>query len=289
MRRRGVCLVTSCRRGSRFHRVVPSSSAAQRCALVLVAAALYAPAARADHCQPQGPLPPGDIGLRLGTAVEAAAYDYGGSQGNYQGLALSASYTRDAFRAELIAPSYRLQRDDETFYGLGDVTGELRVRLLDVGDGALRVGPGLTAIAPTGSASRDLGMGHVMLMPAVWGLFEHSGAFVQVQIAYARALAEDGSGHAHHAPRMRPIVRPMNASELVASASGGYAVHELLRVQGGVYTAAPVDTSNGEGRTVASLGVDFIPSAFDASVELQAPLAGDPFTFKVVAGAGVRF
>ncbi|HEY6556117.1 MAG TPA: hypothetical protein VI072_02550 [Polyangiaceae bacterium] len=268
---------------------MPRVSAAERCALFLLAAALYAPSARADHCQPPGPLPPGEVGLRLATSLEAAAYEYGGIEGSYQGAALSASYTREAFRAELTAPAYRLRRNDETFYGLGDVTGELRVRLLEVADGALSGGAGLTGIAPTGSASRDLGMGHVMLMPALWGVFEQSGAFVQLQVAYARALSEDDSEHAHHAPRMRPIVRPMNASELVVSGSAGYAVHELVRVQGGVYTAAPVDTPDGEGRTVASLGVDFIPSAFDASVEAQAPLAGDPYTFKVVVGAGVRF
>lgn len=228
--------------------------------------------------------------MRLATSLEAAAYEYGGNEGSYQGAALSASYTREAFKAELIVPAYRLRRNDETFYGLGDVTGELRVRLLDVADGALSGGAGLTGIAPTGSASRDLGMGHVMLMPALWGLFEGSGAFLQLQVAYARALSQDDSEHArHHAARMRPIVRPMNASEVVVSGSAGYAVHELVRVQGGVYTAAPVDTPDGKGRTVASLGVDFIPSAFDVSLEAQAPLAGDPFTFKVVAGAGVRF
>ncbi len=264
-------------------------SAAPRCALFLLAAALYAPAARADHCQPQGPLPPGELGVRVAASFEAGLYDFGGVEGSYQGTALSAAYTRGPFRAELALPAYRLRRNDETLYGPGDLTGELRLRLLDVADGALRGGPGLTAIAPTGSASRDLGMGHVMLMPALWGLFEHSGAFVQVQIAYARALSEDESEHAHHAPRMRPIVRPMNASELVASVSGGYALHELLRVQAGIYTALPVHVRDGEDRTVASLGVDFIPSAFDASLEAQAPLAGDPFTFKVVAGAGVRF
>lgn len=268
---------------------MPCTSAAQRCALLLFAAALYAPAASADHCQPPGPLPAGDLGLRLGTAFEAAAYEYGGSKGSYQGAALSAAFTRDAFRAEVIVPGYRLRRDAETFYGVGDVTGELRVRLLDVFESALRAGAGFTGIAPTGSASRDLGMGHWMVMPAVWGLFEESGVFAQVQVAYARALSEDHAEHVHHAPRMRPIVRPMNASELVVSASGGYAVHELVRLQGGVYTAAPVDTTNGEGRTVASLGAALIANAFDASLEAQAPLAGDPFTFKVVAGAGVRF
>jgi hypothetical protein len=271
---------------------VPDTRAALRFTSLLMVAVLYAPAVRADHCQPPGPLPRGAHGFRVALALEAAAYEYDATQGDYQGATLSASYAHDALKAELTLPAYRLTRDDSTFYGAGDATGELRVRLVQALGEALSAGAGITAMAPTGSASRDLGMGHFMLMPAVWGLFEHEAAFIQVQLAYARALSDEDdehAGHTHDSARWRPIVRPMNTSELVASASAGYAVHPRWRVQGGVYTAVAVDTPDGQGRTVASLGVDFIPSAFDVSLEAQMPLAGDPFTIKVVAGAGVRF
>jgi len=269
---------------------VLGSSVAWRCARVVIAGLLGAGSAYADHCQPPGPLPPGEVGLRVAATVEAAHYDYGGDRGNYQGTSLGLGYERSAFRVQLSLPAYRLTRNDDTFYGLGDATADGRFTLLRTADDSVSAGLGLTAMAPTGSAARDLGMGHVMLMPAVWGLAEKGGAFVQLQLAFARALSRDAPEHAHHAePRLHPIVRPMNTSELVASASAGYPVHELLRVQAGLYTALPVDTPDGESRAVASAGVDFIPGTFDLALEAQAPVVGDPFTLKGVATAGARF
>lgn len=253
-------------------------------------AALVHAAGRADAqpCHEPVPLERRGIGLRVGLGAEYAAYRTARYEGDYTGASAAAQWDAPWARLRAALPAYRLDRNGLEVRGLGDLVLEGRVPFVRTEGDALAGGFVLAATLPTGDADRDLGMGHVMAMPGAWFSWIPARAFVTTQLIYGRALGA-GAGGGHHGGGPRPIVNPMNASEVEASASAGYLIHELVRARAGVYGALPVDDRTGASRAAALVGADLIVDRFDLSLEGHLPLVGDPFLVKVVLATGVRF
>lgn len=262
-------------------------------ASVVAFLALWLPGpAFADHCHVSPPLEALGLGFHVAGALEFASYDTARGEGEYLGASLGASYDTHWLRVRALLPAYLLTRDEAHFRGLGDLALEAKLAVLTSADDTFQSGIVLLATAPTGDASADLGMGHFMLMPGLWGELLGERAFIQAQLSYARALASEDSheGHERHTTAgPGPIVNPMNTSEISAAASIGYAINELIRLRAGVSGAIPVGVEDGASRAVAILGVDFLLDPFDLGLEGQLPFLGDPFTAKAVLTGGLRF
>jgi hypothetical protein len=256
--------------------------------------------ADACHVAPP-PLEALGLGFHVATSFELATYDNDRGSGSYVGIALAAAYRREWLRVRTQLPAYRLRRNQEVFDGPGDLVLAADAAILRADDDNFASGLGLAIGVPTGDDSSDLGMGHVMLMPGIWGELTRDRAFAQVQVVYGRALgshedhtADEHAGHhghtqVAHATGPGPIVNPMNMSEIAGRVSAGYRLTDVLRVRAGVDAAVPVADEEGESRAIAVLGVDLLPDPFNTAIEAQLPFVGDPFTAKAVFSAGLRF
>jgi hypothetical protein len=271
-----------------------------RCSVAVFVCLLGLPAtALADACHVAPPLETLGLGFHLSTSFELATYDNARGTGSYVGIALAAAYQREWLRARASLPAYRLRRNDETFHGPGDLLVATEVALLQNDEQTHAAGVGLAVSLPTGDESSDLGMGHVMLMPGIWGELTFDRTFLQTQVVYGKALgshdehaADEHAGHHGHAVQSTdpgPIVDPMNMSELAGRISGGFRILDFLRIRTGIDGAIPVADDQGESRGIAVLGVDFLPDPFNATIEGQMPFAGDPFTAKALFSIGFRF
>ncbi|HEU4408417.1 MAG TPA: hypothetical protein VFS43_24345 [Polyangiaceae bacterium] len=253
------------------------------------AALLWAGGASAQqHCHEPAPLERRGLGLRAGLGAEYATYRTARYEGEYQGASVVVQWDNPWVRLRAALPAYRLVRNGLEGQGLGDLLLEGRVPLVRPEGGALEIGAVLAATVPTGDAERELGMGHLMAMPGAFVVWAPGRAFVTAQLGYGGAIDVGSGGHRHHGGP-RPIVNPMNRSEVEAAASAGYLVHELVRARVGAYGAEPVFDEEGARRAAAFVGVDLLAGPVDVALEGHLPFAGDPFLAKVVLAAGVRF
>lgn len=259
---------------------------------VLAAATVLLASGRAGAAQQCHPLA-GSVwrnpGLMTGVRLDAAGYRNTSYLGDYQGLAPTLGFNHPKFAAMVLLPAYRLTRNGRTGYGLGDLALALRVPVPAFANGSVSAGFGLAATLPTGKADADLGMGHVMLMPEFW--FNHERDRVQLvgTVGFARALTSAGASHHDHGPR--PIVNPMNLSELDASLNGFLRVHDKVWLKLGMFGATPVGSVNVQGvtRVIAGTGMIVTVGGLELSAELLAPLTGAPFTARGVLQVGYRF
>lgn len=252
-----------------------------------LALALWAGGARAQHCHEPAPLERRGLGLRVGVGAEYATFRTSRYEGDYQGLSATLQWGHPLARLRATMPAYRIVRNGLESQGAGDLLLEARVPLWRTDRDELSGGPMLAATLPTGNADVDLGMGHPMLMPGLWFTWAPPRAFVTAQMNYGRALNGGAGGHHHEGPR--PIVNPMNESELEAAASAGYQPHELVRARAGAYGAWPTGGEGSASRAAAFVGADLLVGPFDLSLEGHLPLAGDPFLAKAVVALGGRF
>ena len=247
------------------------------------------PAAAAQQCHPLAGSVWRNPGLSVGLRFDAAGYRNSRYEGDWQGMAPTLGFNHRKFAMMALLPTYRLTRNGRVGYGLGDLALAMRVPVPGFSRGALSAGFGLAATLPTGKASADLGMGHVMLMPEFW--FAHERERVQWvgTLGFARALAS--AGGSHHSGGPKPIVNPMNLSEIDASISSFVRLHERVSLKLGLYGAMPVGSANvvGVTRIIASSGVAVTVRGLELSAELQAPLVGAPFLARGVLQVGYRF
>jgi hypothetical protein len=208
-------------------------------------------------------------------------------RGEYQGLLVSGTLAHPWFTAELTLPGYRIARMGSHAYGPGDITLNVRGNVFRSEDSAFTIGPELAATLPTGSADDGLGMGHVMLMPGGFVIWQREGFTLVTQLGYGRAL---GSASSHnHADGPAPIVNPMNRSELMHAIGVSASVHPNLRVTGRLLGAVTLFNHAGYAREVIAPGLQFISGAFDFSVEQQLPLVGDPFVSRTLMSVGAQW
>lgn len=260
-----------------------------RISLVAVLCWLAAPAS-AQTCHPASLREPGESGFRLGVTQLFAVYSDVES-GSYQGLIPTLSWSHPWVSAEVAAPLYRLaENGSEEALGIGDVAADVRVSVYRTQ--AFSIGPELAFSLPTGDANRSLGMGHVMAMPGIWARLDAGPFGALAQLAYGGALGEAASSsHAHHHAAMSgayPRVNPMNRSELEHALGLRYALHPGLSVTARWLGAVPLEAA-GVARQILAPGLQLAAAPLDAALELQFPVAGDPFDVRVTVAFGSTF
>ena len=247
------------------------------------------PAVASQQCHPLAGSVWRNPGLLTGVRVDAAGYRNSSYEGDFQGLAPTLGFNHPRVAVMALLPAYRLTRNGRTSHGLGDLALAVRVPVPAFAHGTWSAGFGLAATLPTGKSSADLGMGHVMLMPEFW--FGHERERVQLvgTVGFARALASAGGSSHNHGPR--PIVNPMNMSEVDASLNSFVRVHDKVWLKLGMLGAIPVGAATPQGvtRIIAGSGIVVTVRGLELSAELQAPLTGSPFLARGVLQVGYRF
>jgi hypothetical protein len=219
---------------------------------------------------------------------ESAGFSNSEYEGHYEGLIPALAFRYAWFDAAASLPVYRIVRNGRSDVGPGDLLLQTRVAVLRDRERLDALGLELAATLPTGNPEHELGMGHVMLMPSVWGTLALGRLGLSARFGYAGALA-GSSEHHHHSGGMSPLVDPMNESELDAAAAGSLAVTPAVSVRLGFYGAVPVATADGASRAAGFAGFGVQNQRFGTSVEVHLPLAGDPFTAKLVLEVGAHF
>ena len=242
--------------------------------------------AHAQSCHTGTSLRPTEgLTYRLALTGVFASFKDAAVSGEYQGLLLSAAVSHPWFSAELLLPGYRIAKTGSHDYGLGDVGVDVRGHVYRASDDSLIAGPELAATIPTGGDNQDLGMGHVMLMPGGFVLWQQSAFSLIAQVSYGRALT---GGHSHHSGPM-PRVNPMNRSELAHAIGASARLHPNLRVTARLLGAINLFDHNGEAREVVAPGLQLVTGVLDASLELQLPVIGKPFASRTLLSVGAQW
>lgn len=247
-----------------------------------VAALLHAAPARADGDMP-GMVMSETSPYGLGASMLAASFSTPFYVGTYEGIVPTASWQHGRWSAMAMLGLYHVVENGLDVYGVGDVMVSGTATLVDAGDSS--VGVTLAATLPTGSFESGLGMGNTMVMPALWALHRAGRLTLVASAGYTRGLA-DLAGHVHG---LWPIVDPMNMQEVTWRATASAPVWRDLSLgiaaSGGVPIAVPmgVDHASGAAR------VAWVRPRMVTAFELQAGLAGAPFTVRGVLETTVRF
>ncbi|HEV7558882.1 MAG TPA: hypothetical protein VGO00_25595, partial [Kofleriaceae bacterium] len=189
-------------------------------------------AARADHDGMHMAADEPTQAVTAGLSVLAASFDsefYGGS---YEGVMPSLRWSYGRFGAGTSLAFYRLEANGLDTNGIGDVMGDVDMRIASTPTASLSVMLGFSL--PTGDDLHGYGMGHVMAMPMLVGTWTHARVTLTASGGFGRALTDLGS----HDHGMWPLVEPMNMSEVTFGGGGDVAIaggiHAGLRVAGGV-------------------------------------------------------
>jgi hypothetical protein len=201
--------------------------------------------------------------------------------GNYEGVIPSVSWADGRFSAVVSGSAYRVEKNGAAFYGAGDAGVHGAARLVHVG--AADAGVALAASVPTGNEPHGMGMGHPMLMPAVFGEWSTARVHVGTSVGYSRAIG----GGSHEGHGAWPIVAPMSPSEV--SWSAGADIRVAHHVSAGARGAGGVPTGSGDVRAMVGGRVAWQASRVETAVELQAGVAGDPFTVRGVVSTALSF
>jgi hypothetical protein len=259
---------------------------------VIVGGLALATPARAQHehhhhvVAPDAPptvdAPPPPRPFTVGLRLVAGRYDQALYIGDYTGLELDLAWTRGRVTLRASLPGYHLRKNGASRDGVGDLA--LGVDAVVVERGALMAGASLGATVPTGDMMTGLGMGHPMWMPMVWASRAGARSSFGVSAGWGGTLGADAAHHDHGA---WPIVAPMTSSELMADVHGEAALGHRLAALARVEAAVPLD--GGATRAVAGLGAAWRGGRSETSAELQAGLAGDPFTVRALVRSALRF
>jgi hypothetical protein len=243
---------------------------------------LAAGVATADHDMAMSEPHAESSSVSVGVAFQAAEFDNMSYVGSYQGVTPSLGWMRGRFGASALLGLYHLDENGLSTYGVGDLMlgGHAAVIERD----ALEAGVALHVMLPTGSELENLGMGHAMVMPSLWGAWHGERVRAMASGGYARAWTALDGGH-DHGPS--PLVDPMNLQELTWSAGADLDVGHRIQVGGRALGAIPIGT--GHTRVVGGGRVGWGTSRVSTAFELQAGLAGDPFTVRGVVETALRF
>jgi hypothetical protein len=259
-------------------------------ACVVFAGLLLPQRVRAQSCHAASLRPTSnatDLTYRVSLSGVLGNFSTATTVGEYQGIFAGASLSHPWFSVEAALPVYRIAQTGSHAYGFGDLAVSARGHVYRSQDGEFVAGPELAATLPTGDAGAGLGMGHVMLMPGGFLVWQASQVSLVAQLAYGRALV--GSSPAHHHMGPEPIVNPMNKSELAHAIGASVALRPSLRVTGRLFGAVSLFDHGGAAREVLAPGLQLIMGAFDASLEVQVPIVGQPFTSRTVISLGAQW
>ncbi|MEJ7599170.1 MAG: hypothetical protein WKG01_14775 [Kofleriaceae bacterium] len=252
--------------------------------VVLAVSLWLARAARAEHTH--GPSPgsaePGAAStLAAGISMFAARYDQRLYEGNYQGVAPIVRWANARLAITGTFPLYRLVENGRTLYGPGD--GVLAAQVSHQ-RAALRAGLVAAVSVPTGDHQTGFGMGHAMVMSSLFAAYALDLVTVGASAGYGRAF---GGGAHEHDRGSWPIVDPMNRSEVLWSATADVALAHAVMTGARVMGAIPI--GDGNSRVIAAARVGWTAGRVATGFELQAGLAGDPFSVRGVVETTLRF
>jgi hypothetical protein len=249
---------------------------------LVVVALLSSSSARAEHDHAVHHEHGDDNAFGASVSLLAASFENNLYIGNYQGIAPSLSWSNGRFSAGATGAMYRLEKNGASLYGLGDLVVHGQVVVLR---GEHAQGGVVAAVsAPLGDPSRGLSMGHVMVMPALFGTWHLDRVVLSATGGYGRAIGGD-SEHDHGV--MWPLVDPMNFSEVTWSVGGE--VEITPRVRGGARVSGGIPIGDGEFRVVGALRAAWLRGPFTTAAELQGGIAGDPFTLRGVVSTAISF
>lgn len=228
------------------------------------------------------PAPRGPGRFEVSLAMIGARFEQPLYVGDYAGLALGVGWRHGRIGVHAALPAYHLRKNGAAVDGVGDAMVGVDVAAYQ--RGRLSAGAALAITLPTGAALTGLGMGHPMLMPGLWLTRDGAQASVGVSAGWCGSLGTDPAHHEHGA---WPLVEPMTASELMADVHGDARVHGRLRASARVAIAVPLQGA--ANRAVGALGAAWRGRRADTGAELQAGLAGDPFTVRALLTTALRF
>ncbi len=222
---------------------------------------------------------PSSFGAGIG--LVAARYDTEIFVGDYQGVLPSVMWMRGRFGVAANVGLYRLTENGARRYGLSDVVLSGQVTLVEH-DGTL-VGLALPVSLPTGDHATGFGMGHMMVMPAVWA----SGSVRRVQVGGSAGYARAIGGETDHDHGSWPLVDPMNLQELTWTASVYVPLSRELHA--GVRMSGGVPIGSGRQRVTGGVRAIWTARAVETAFEIQAGFAGDPFILRGLVESAVHF
>jgi len=222
-----------------------------------------------------------------GVAVLAASFAPSQSDsmyygGNYEAVVGGLQWAYDRFSAGASWAYYRLRKNGDEQYGVGDVSVNAQVALLQQSD--LQAGFVGAVSVPTGNELIGFGMGHTMLMPAAYAAGRAGRLSLTGSFGYSRALSS--GGHVHG---MEPLVEPMNMSELTWAVGAEVAIADGVRSGARLSGGVPVGAMLGTNRIVGAVRVAWGTGRVDTGAELQAGIDGDPFTLRAVLSTALEF
>lgn len=244
--------------------------------------------ARAQHCHVTPPTP-GDAPVSGSIRVESATFRTLSQEGTFQGVSLSLRASARSGALELRVPAYRLVSSQREERGAGDLFLRIRAALIRALDDNVEAGALFGATLPTAQAGSGLGMGHVMLFPGVYVGLNREHFSMGAELSLARAVPEgEHDEHAHHGVHQRvgSLVEPMTGSEIMGGVSAVTRVQNGYGIRAGVQAGVPFEE---DARAAAFFGPDFQFEHFGAGVEWHLPLAGEPFSSKIVVEASARY
>jgi hypothetical protein len=267
--------------------------------------------ALADHSHHHDASTPGESGSMLSASVglTAATYRQTSFEGEYQGITPGVHWARSRFSASTGIGAYRLRKNGRLYHGVGDLFVHGQVTLIQPRQEDLTTDPhyhhrhhveprrssqpegllgglGVAVSAPTGSQRDGLGMGHVMVMSALWASWTRGELTFAASGGYGRAIGASQSGD--HAHGTGPIVDPMNLSEITWSASGDYQVARALRLGARLGGAIALENT-GVHRTIGAARAIWTAGRVDTTAEVQVGIAGDPFDVRGMIETALRF
>jgi hypothetical protein len=256
-----------------------------RSALVLRSLSLLALAtapqlARAQACHGEVLDPSEGSRFTASATMIAGRFDRAQGRGDYEGLSLALKVKAGGARYGVVVPSYRIDRWGSTTMGLGDVGLRADVPLVSLFDRTLEIGVGVGATLPTGNDEDELGMGHAMAMPWLFGSLRLGIVNAEVEAGSAHALADHGhtlTPRGEHVRVSRPVVDPMNANEVWGSAAATLplGVFQLVPTLRG---ARPL--GEGDARLNGGLGLRLPVGPASIATGAELPIVGDAFTWR---------
>jgi hypothetical protein len=251
---------------------------------IMIAFALAVPsAARAEHDHGGGHRRPVETVSSFGAGVGlvAARYDTKVYLGDYQGVLPAVSWMRGRFGASATIGAYRLVENGLTRYGLSDVVLSAQATLVE-GKRAM-LGVALPVSLPTGDHVTGFGMGHVMVMPAVWASGSVRWLRLGGSVGYGRAIG----GEADHDHGSWPLVDPMNLQEVTWTANAYLPLATGL--QAGAKMSGGVPIGDGRNRVTGGVRAIWTQGQVETAFEVQAGFAGDPFILRGLVESAVHF
>jgi hypothetical protein len=225
-----------------------------------------------------------DVRIVASVGAIAARYRSLFYEGSYQGAVAGGSVGKDRFELGLQVSAYQIDRNGKMYRGAGDamVHGAVTLFARD----QLAAGAHLMVMIPVGDDNAGLGMGHWMLMPAAWAAWSPKHVTLSAAVGYARGIGDESAHAEHGGGAAWPLVDPMSFSEVTYDASAMFGLARELRAGVRVLGAIPLDD---DARAIGAARVGLSIGRVETSAEAQAGLAGDPFRFRAVVGAAMRF